>query len=65
MVEVVAESPKVAEGVCRLVEVVVAEVTLVVVLVRVEGGGYARLLTADFWRESEPCGFLGCHGEGS
>ena len=36
MVEVVAESSKVAEGVCRLVEVVMAEVTQVVVPVRVE-----------------------------
>ena len=47
-VEVVAESSKVAEGICRLVEVAMAEVTLVVVLVRVEGGGYAQLSTADF-----------------
>ena len=65
MVEVVAESSKMAEGVCRLVEVVMAEVTRVVVSVRVEGGSYVWLSTADFWRELEPCGFLGCHGEGS
>ena len=64
-VEVVAESSKVAEGICRLIEVVMAEVMQVVVPVRVEGGGYAWLSTADFWRELESCGFLGCHGEGS
>jgi hypothetical protein len=61
----VAESSKVAEGICRLVEVVAAEMTWVVVSVRVEGGGYVRLPTADFRRGLELCGFLGCHGEGS
>jgi len=40
MVEVVAESSKVAEGVCRLVEVVVAEVTLVVANTEVGGWGF-------------------------
>jgi len=38
-VEVAAESSKVAEGVCRLVEVVVAEVTLVVANTEVGGWG--------------------------
>jgi hypothetical protein len=63
-VEVVAKSMYVAVGVCRFVEVVVAEVTRVVVSVRVEGGGCAQLSTADFRRGLEPCEFLGCHGEG-